>query len=113
MAEDSGDDEHEQNDDPVHRVLNEIGIDDTHGLTVPLVVFTDDPRLRDCFHLRARPIKKNPTAAMRMTVIQLVTFQVRITSLSIWTPQQNCEIGYTKIIRESRAKCNSYLLNST
>jgi hypothetical protein len=30
MAEDSGDDEHEQNDDPVHRVLNEIGIDDAH-----------------------------------------------------------------------------------
>jgi hypothetical protein len=42
--------------------------------------------------LRARPMRKNPIAAMRMTVIQLVTFHVRMTSLSIESPELMDEV---------------------
>ena len=85
MTEDSSDDQHKQDRYPIHRMLNQIGVYETHAAAN---LDCDRP----CFHLRARPMRKNPIAAMRMTVIQLVTFHVRMTSLSIESPELMDEV---------------------
>ncbi len=98
MSEDSSNCQHEQDNQPVHGVRNQLPIKDGHVVLVPVVVFVDAVAglLLDCFHLRTTPTMKNPIAAMSITVTQLVTFHARMFSFIADSPCQ-WPIGHQKV----------------